>query len=287
MMVLDPPQTLRYSDCMIRNLLVIGSPRLAPFLRTGEGYHVRQLERWTEAADLARREPPSTMVLAEALTPGGRPDPGMQDFLLRMPSLPVVAAVDLGSAPAPATREILAWGVSGLVDLGFDRAPDSLPRRLEAAHAWPFKRRLQAGLSAHVPAPARILIHGAAAVTVDGGLGEDFADVFGVQLKTMAGWCVRHSLPAPRRLLAWMRVLLALMLLEEADRTWRAVATGCGYSNDTNLRRTLTSMLGPAPAGQARQKWTFEEAITAFNAELRDCRERSWLQNEGDDEEEA
>ena len=272
---------------MLRNLLVIGSPRLAPFLRTGDGYHAREVEGWTEAADLGRREPPSTMVLAEPFAAGGQPDSGLQDFLLRMPSLPVVAAVDLGRAPVPATRQILAWGVSGVVDLGFDRAPDSLPCRLGAAHARPFKRRLQAGLSAHVPARARILIHGAAAVTVDGGLGEDFADMFGVKLKTMTGWCVRLCLPAPRQLLAWMRVLLALMLLEETDRTWRAVATGCGYSNDTNLRRTLTARLGPAPAGQARRRWTFTEAITAFNAELRDCRERSRPQNEGDKEEDA
>jgi AraC-like DNA-binding protein len=260
---------------MPRTLLVIGSPQLAPFLRTGDGYHVREVDGWREVAAVATREPPSTLVLAEPFTADGRPDLGMRDFLLRMPSLPVVAAVDLGHAPVPSTREILGWGISELLDLGLDRAPDSLICRLDSAHARPFKRRVDSGVSRRAPARARTLIQAAAAVAVDAGLAEDFAHMLGVQMKTMAGWCRRHGLPAPRRLLAWMRVLLAMMLLEEADRTWRSVAAGCGYTNDANLRRTLTAMLGQVPTGQARQTWTFAHGITAFNRELTECRERA------------
>jgi AraC-like DNA-binding protein len=266
---------------MPRTLLVIGSPQLAPFLRTGDGYDVREVEGWREIAAAARREPPSTLVLAEPFTAAEQPDPGMRDFLLRMPSLPVVAAIDLGRAPVSAAREVLGWGISELLDLGLDRAPDSLICRLETAHARPFKRRVDAGVSRHAQARARTLIHAAAAVAVDGGLADDFAHVLGVHMKTMAEWCRRHGLPAPRRLLAWMRVLLALMLLEEADRTWRSVAGGCGYTNDANLRRTLTAMLGRVPSGQARQTWTFAHGIAAFNRELTECRE---LTRRGTDE---
>jgi AraC-like DNA-binding protein len=259
---------------MSRTLLVIGSPELAPLLRTGDGYHVCEVEGWAEAGVLALREPPSTMVLTAPFATREQPDPGMLDFLQRMPSLPVVIAVDLGSAPQQATREILSWGVSEVMDLGIDRAADALPYRLKAAHARPFKRRLDMGLSHHVAARTRVLIHAAAAVTVDNALAEDFARVFDVQAKTVAGWCRRQGLPPPRRLLAWMRVLLALMLLEEPGRTWRAVAAGCGYTDDTNLRRTLTKLLGPVPTGEARQRWTFARGMAAFDDELRNCRER-------------
>lgn len=259
---------------MSRTLLVIGSPQLALYLLTGDGYHVCEVDDWAEAAALAVREPPSTMLLADPFTTSEQPGPGMLDFLQRMPSLPVVVAVDLAKAPEEVTREILQSGISEVVDLGMDRAPYALRSRLNAAHARPFKRRLDMGLSHHVQARARILIHAAAAVAVDNGFAEDFARVFNVQVRTIAGWCRREGLPSPRRLLAWMRVLLALMLLEEPDRTWRNVATCCGYADDPNLRRALTKMLGHVPTGHARRRWTFPRGMAAFDEELRDWRER-------------
>jgi AraC-like DNA-binding protein len=259
---------------MSRTLLVISSPQLAPFLERGDRYHVCEVEGWTEAAALAVREPPSTMVLADPFATGERHDRGMLDFLQRMPSLPVVIAVDLANAPEEVTREILQSGISQVVDLGIDRAPDALWFRLNAAHARPFKRRVDSGLSDHVQGRARILIHAAAAVAVDNGFAEDFARVFNVHFRTITGWCRREGLPPPRRLLTWMRVLLALMLLEEADRTWRNVATCCGYAGDPNLRRALTKMLGPVPTGHARRRWTFAHGMAALDEELRDWRER-------------
>jgi AraC-like DNA-binding protein len=259
---------------MSRTLLVIGSPQLAPYLATREGYHVCEVDSWAEAAALAVREPPSTMVLADPFATAEKPDPHMLDFLQRMPSLPVVIGVDLATAPEEATREILQSGISEVVDLGIDRAPDALWSRLNAAHARPFKRRLDMGLSHHAQARARILIHAAAAVAVDNGFAEDFARLFNVQVRTIAAWCRREALPPPRRLLTWMRVLLALMLLEEPDRTWRNVATCCGYADDPNLRRALTSMLGPVATGHARRRWTFARGMAAFDEELRNWRER-------------
>lgn len=259
-----------------RRLLVVESPTLTPFLSAGGGYTVREAESWHEAVSLAPRESPSTVVLADPFAGSAdEPDPALHAFIRSAPSLPVVAAVDLARAPLAAIRTLYAWGVSELVDVGVDRAPDALPTRLRSAHARPFKRRLEAGLSRHVPALGLTLIRAAAETAVDRGHAVDMAQVFAVGEKTLAGWCLRQGLPQPRRLLGWLRVLLALTLLEEPERTWRTVATGCGYNDDSGLRRALGAMLGGVPAGEGRHAWTFPLAMEVFNGELREGRERS------------
>jgi AraC-like DNA-binding protein len=97
-------------------------------------------------------------------------------------------------------------------------------------------------------------------------------------------WCGRADLPQPRRLLAWLRILLAADMLDDPGRTLAAVARACGYSSDTALRNTLRTFLGASPTelrGQA-----FQTAAAAFARELFDLRdaahargrpERTWL----------
>lgn len=87
----------------------------------------------------------------------------------------------------------------------------------------------------------------------------------------MSGWCAREPLPPPRRLLAWLRLILALALLESPHRSVARAARGAGYSFDHSLRRAVRDMLGGDAPPRER---TVSQALDAFASELRSLREQ-------------
>jgi AraC-like DNA-binding protein len=159
-------------------------------------------------------------------------------------------------------------GVSDFVDLPIEHNPSSLLVRLQSTHARPFKRRLEKGLP-DVSSSALTLVTHAAGVAADGGLSTDLAREFGVSERTLAGWCSREGLPPPRRLLVWLRVLLALTLLEEPWRTMNRTARAVGYTDDSSFRRAAASLLGQRVR---RGGPTFKAALASFAAELQELR---------------
>ncbi len=258
-----------------RTLFLLDQPALRPFFYMAGGYHTRVFGDWKTLLTAARQEPPSTAVLVHKDTlPPGSPDSCVRDVLEATPFLPVLVAIDLATAQSEGVRLLLKQGVSELIDLPVENTPAALLVRLREAHARPYKRRLEAGLSRYVGGNAVTLIRAAAEVTVDGGLSTDLAGVFGVNERTVSTWCAREGLPPPRRLLVWLRVLLAVSLLEEPGRTWRNAARSSGYVNDGALRRAISGLLDPrvSLAGPKERMWT--EAMATFNAELRRHRER-------------
>lgn len=258
--------------CPPRRLILFGPPDLLP---SGPfpGYAPVVAER----ADLPRllpREPPSTMVLADPFAAGGDdPDPLLREAMARWPSVPVVAAFHATDARVPAMRRLIEWGVSELVDLSLERRPEMVAVRLRAAHARPFKRRLEAGVSRYASAGAMTLVHAAAAVTVDRGTRRDLADFLGVSERTAAALCAREALPAPRQLLRWMRVLLAAMLLEEPERSVAGVAHAAGYKDHASLRRAMALLADPHAGREATRDWSFDETMDRLNFDMRALRE--------------
>jgi hypothetical protein len=230
---------------------------------------------WDALLSAVRRTPPSTAVLvAPFREPAGDPDPGLHDLLSSAPLLPVVAAIDLGSRASVEVEAVLGWGVSEVLDVGLEGGAEALVPRFRAAHARPFKRLLEGGLSRYVSANAMTLLRAAAEVACDRGLSPALADVFGVKERTVAEWCASEGLPPPRRLLAWARVLLAVALLEEDARSWANVASSTGYVDASGLRRAIHGLLRPGLSGSSPRRPSFEVAMAIFDGELHRCRER-------------
>jgi AraC-like DNA-binding protein len=244
------------------------------FLHRTTGYEVRPCPSWDALIEAARREVPSTAVLVDAYADSREePDAALHELLQVAPLLPVLVPVNLSASSPERVRPLLEWGVSELVDFPIEAPPEALVARLRAAHARPFKRRLEM-LSRYASGNAMTLIRAAAEVTADGGLSTDLAKVFGVRERTLAGWCAREALPPPRRLLAWTRVLLAVGLLEEPARTWRNVARSTGYVDEGGLRRAIKSLVGGENALAERRQPASAQALVVFAAEMRDRRER-------------
>jgi AraC-like DNA-binding protein len=260
-----------------RTVLVTATPALRRLAgRTGE-YQPRWFDGWDDLSAAIETAPPAVTVLADAYlgsAPGEGPSPRLRELLRWRPAVPVIAAMPLRPELAGDTVAVFEWGVSEVLDLVLETRPAAVQSRLRDGRARPLKRRVEAILSPYASENARNLLRAACEVAVEEGGAPELAALFRADPRTVAGWCRREGLPAPRRLLAWTRVLLAATLLEEDGRSIVNSARGAGYATDHALRRAMRELVGGDPSTVPRKE-LFGRAAERFNAELRDLREEA------------
>lgn len=258
-----------------RTLLMMESPALEVLPAPPAAYRLAKVRGWRELMDALAAPPPACVVLLDPYAAGRRadgPSARLREVMWRRPSVPVVAALSVRDERLAHVATLLDWGVSEILDLELERTPGALALRLDGARGRPLKRRVESILSTYVSHPATQVIRAACDVAVDGGGASELAARFGVEARTVSAWCRRQALPPPRRLQAWVRVLLAATLLEEADRTVTNAARCSGYAGDNALRRALRELADADPATDPRAE-IFPRAAQRFGDELRDLRE--------------
>ncbi|MEW5929458.1 MAG: helix-turn-helix domain-containing protein [Gemmatimonadota bacterium] len=248
----------------IRAVLAPSSPRLDAVRELPAPYAIQRVDGWDELRARLRTAPPSTSVLVDADAPGGGLDERVRELIARFAMNPVVPVLELEPGRVDDLRQLLRWGVSEVVNFPVESLPGAVAHRLGHAHARPLKRRLEALAPRTLSEDAMTLLYAAAEVAVDGGGAPELAGRLGARPRTVAGWCAREGFPPPRRLQAWVRLLLAAALLEDPERTVVGAALACGYSNDHSLRRAMRELTGELPP-RAR---AFGAAAAAFAAEL-------------------
>lgn len=251
-----------------RDLLALSSDSFGGADSFG-GYLVRPVESWPELERRMRTAAPSTVVLLRVQ--GDAEAAELRRLTGATPSVPVVAAVSFRRTKAAELRPLVAAGVAEIVNLDRVGSFEAVAPTLRRAHARPLKRRIEAGLPVWIGEEARTLVRAAAETVVDGGGRETLAGIFGVYSRTVALKCRDLGLPAPRRLLGWTRVLLALTLLEETSRTVINVALSCGYNDNSSLKRAVENFTGAVPRGPIRDQ-DFAGAFDRFADELRELR---------------
>lgn len=208
-------------------------------------------------ADVAEGEPPR---LAEAL----------RTLTVSFPSVPVLAAV----TPTPETvghlRTLARWGVTELIQVDHDE-PAAIRIRLRQAQAAPLKAALDSVLPPGLSGRTRTMLDHVADAVLAGGQGKHLARELGMSRRTLLRWSERAELPAPRPLMAWMRILLAALLLDDPGRTIRSAALACGYSADSGLRRVTDRFLGLSPS-ELRDRGAFAAASKGFVRALAELR---------------
>lgn len=257
----------------VRDLLTQDSPALRGLLGIKEGYAARAL-RWDDLVAVAREAAPSAVLIVAPFNDPALavPNPRMPELIVASAGMvPVLALVPFHSAFTAAVRTLLDQGVTEIADVKLEATPNAIRPRLQALHAQPLKRLVEPALPRFASANTRTLIRAAAEVAVDGGTAVDLAEVFRSNERTVSGWCAREALPPPRRLLAWLRLILALSLLESPHRSVARAARGAGYSFDHSLRRAVRDMLGGDAPPRER---TVSQALDAFASELRSLREQ-------------
>jgi AraC-like DNA-binding protein len=256
-----------------RRPVIVLHPLEIPALEEIEAPFERQRAvGWAQLDGMLRVATPATVLVVDPYA-GDRPGelfPRVREVLRRFPSLTVVAALELRPENVADVAMLLEWGVSEIIDVVSEATPRALNARLRQAHARPLKRRLEAAVSG-VSNDARNLLMAAAEVAVEGGGAPELAALLRVSTRSLNDRCARADLPPPRQVQAWMRILLACSLLDDAGRTMYSAAYACGYSTERSLRRAIFTFLGTGTTA-LRRGGGFTTAARAFNDLMRELR---------------
>ena len=230
---------------------------------------------WGTLRAAVRDAPPNAVIVVDPYAGSGEGEisPQLDRLLREFPSASVVAAVKPTGKYGAQLVSLGRKGISEVILLGVEDTPPRISRTLHQAQGRFLKELLQGVLPAYVSGRSRTILMAAAGAICAGGHAPDLARALSISGKTLTRWCERAQLPPPRRLLAWLRVLLACRLLDDPDRTVGSVARACGYTSDSALRRALLDFLraGPTPL---REAGAGDSAARAFVQELRELREK-------------
>jgi AraC-like DNA-binding protein len=240
----------------------------------GKTYAVRFFPTWPALRTAMTDAPPSTLLVLDPYEPSARDvqlSPELRALLWEFPSATVLAALPILSGRSHDLRTLGEWGVTDIIGLDEDDTPDSITRRLRSAQGRPLQVLLERSLPHTTSGRARTLLMTAAEVVATGGRGKELARTLHLSERTVLRWAERAGLPPPRRLMAWMRILLAASLLDDPGRTVLSVAYACGYASDSSLRRAMQDFIGTIPT-TLRREGAFARASKLFNDELTELR---------------
>jgi AraC-like DNA-binding protein len=251
----------------------------------GNDYQFQALADWDELLDAVRDSPPAALLVVYPYeTPAGgfgygvngrgrntALSPALRGLLAQYPSTAVLVAMEVTPDRFDDLRTLGKWGVVQVISLDHDDTPYAISQRLRSARGRPLRALLEQVLPPETPGRARAIVEAATDVVTVGQHGSDLARSLHLSRRTLLRWCQRAGLPAPRRLLAWMRVLLACELLDDPGRTVLSVAHTCGYSSDSGLRRITQKFLDASPS-DLREKGAFAAASDAFVEVLNETR---------------
>lgn len=242
----------------------------------GKRFDYLAVDAWDELRELVRTSPPAALIVVDPYENGDELSSALRALLLEFPSATVVAALALRPDRYRDLRTLGAWGVADIIVRGEDDTTEAIARRLRAIQGRPLQSLLERSLPPNTSGQARALLMAAAEVVSTGGQARELARMLYLSPRTLLRWCDRAELPPPRRILVWMRVLMAAELLDDPGRTVSSVAHACGYSSDNSLRRALQDFLDTTPT-VLRREGAFSTASRAFLQDLAQAREQATL----------
>lgn len=238
---------------------------------SGKTFECSFLPDWESLRATISDAPPAALLIVDPYVPGNgevmQLSPQLRALLWEFPSATVLAAMELRPGRSHDVRTLGEWGVTDIISIGEEDTHEAISRRLRGAQGRPLQNLLQRCLPTSMSGQARTLLMTAAEVVSMGGRGRDLARSLHLSERTVLRWSERSGLPPPRRLMAWMRILLAASLLDDPGRTVLSVAYACGYSSDSSLRRAMQDFLGTVPT-VLRREGAFDRASRLFLEEL-------------------
>lgn len=192
--------------------------------------------------------------------------PELRVLLGDFPTVAVLAALEVNARRYGDLRLLGKWGVMEVILLG-EHDVIAIATLLRSVRGRPLQSILERALPANTSGRARSILYTAAEVAAAGGQSDTLARALHGSMRTLLRWCDGQGLPPPRRILGWMRILLAAEMLEDSGRSVEGVALACGYASDSGLRRAFSDFLGES-LGDVRRKGPIATASHAFRQAL-------------------
>ena len=239
-------------------------------------YKTQFVDDWEGLRTGLNESPPAALVVVDPYTrtygTEAELSPELRSILWEFPTATVIAALEVRRGRVRDLRTLGEWGVKEVIALDEEDTVEAIARRLRSAQGRPLQSLLERSLPTNLSGRARALLMAAAEVVAEGGHGRDLAASLKLSERTLLRWAEQADLPPPRRILAWMRVLLACELLDDPGQTVLSVAYTCGYASDSSLRRAVQEFTG-VMLTQLRKQGAFATASEKFLEELNATRE--------------
>lgn len=240
---------------------------------TRSAFNLSVVSGWSDLTERIRTAPASSIAIVDPVDrSGSRPQVAQELYALLnlYPSSTLIPALETGPGSFDIVRRLGAAGAVQIICIDEDTAPVAIRRRIDGARGRPLRYLINESLDPATSSAARAILNASVEVVVDGGTGRDLAKDLFITTRTLLRWCRRAGLPAPRRLLLWIRLLLAAELLDDPGRSVSDVALACGYSSDGGLRNAFRSTLDESPGALRGQ--AFDLVAAAFLEALRRAR---------------
>jgi AraC-like DNA-binding protein len=240
--------------------------RVAAAFNPTEVRHVHTVEELSVSLrDLAMRV---VGVLAEARDVRDEPTaPVLTTLMARYPTVPFLGYCGIGVSYTEELRELARAGVHELVFRDVDDKPALLRTKLghgiEACAAAHVLRRL----SEQLPVTLHGMIAYCASFPRESHEIEKVALALGVHRKTLVNWCRRAHAPPPSVLVTWVRLLLAVEILQSPGHTIERIAHSLEFPSGSAFRNLCRRYLGHRPA-ELRSPAGREAAYRAFTWSL-------------------
>lgn len=242
---------------------------------------------WEDLRVALSRASPTALCIVdpETSTRQSSVPPTLSNLIKEFPTVAVVTAIRVELTDAALLEALFSAGIADVLDLSREQSELAIGRRVDEVRSRWAVRLLARALPPTVPSRARALLTIFCEVAADGGQVPDLAAALGIDERTVPRWCDRAGLPQPRRLLVWLRLLLAAELFDTSERSVDSIARACGYSGAVSLNFSIRALLDLTPT-ELRGRGAFQSVAERFRAELRAARdaareegrtERAWL----------
>lgn len=258
-------------------LLLTRSAELEANIRTviQRPFFVHVVQDWPALKATLLSAPATTVCFADGMTAVGRHlglAEGLRDISRDFPLVAVVACLQLGAQGRDTVEALQEWGVADILDLDRERSALAVARRLSLVEGVWAERLLRRALPRTLSARGRAVLETVAHVAARGGHVPELAAELGIYRRTAARWAARAGVPEPRRMFAWVRLLLAADLLDNPARTIESVARVTGFSSAATLKTSYRRFTGHSPS-ELREMGAFETVANLARAEFRSARE--------------
>lgn len=161
-------------------------------------------------------------------------------FRREYPSVPVLPALAVDMRTADHVVTLGRWGAASVIVLPHDLSAGRLERRFSEAAERSALHAVMNALPERLAPRSRAILEAALLTAAAGGTAGHLSARLLSSLRTLERRAAHAGLPAPRQLLAWMRLLLAMRYLEDPGRTVAGAARAAGYAHDVSLHRALS-----------------------------------------------
>lgn len=194
----------------------------------------------------------------------------LRQFRTRHGSAAMILYVAAPPVPVRDVFEAGRFGFDAIIVAGHDDSPRDILGVIERAMARGVGELVRP-VVARAPSVARDAALAVVARAYERLSPETLARLLGVRRRTLTERLAEAGMPAPQRLIAWGRLIMAARLLEDADRKVDAIASTLGFPSGSAFRNTCQRYLGCTPQ-EARSRGGAAYVIQAFAAELAPAR---------------